>query len=156
MDHAAQHRLGRALGRMTVDAVAEQRAHDKLISEVSAFDMTQQIHLKVKGKIGRTPVITEVDVNFPYPFLMKVARSQTEGTKDRPHFGVGIEMATDHHITVEAHVRRWIENDSMFITGAQIRVMSVAPYAEKLTPYSAIVHLSFSGYAAPTEGDTEG
>jgi hypothetical protein len=154
--HAEQFRLGRALGRMTVDAVADQRRHDRLISEVSAFDMTQQIQLRIKGKIARTPVTHEVEVTFPYPFLMKVAQAQTEGPVGRPHFASGVEMDSDHHINVEAHVRRWVENDSQFITGATIRVMSVAPYAEKLTPYSAIIHLSFSGYASPTEVDTEG
>lgn len=156
IDHAAQFRLGRALGRMTVDAVTDKRKHDKLVAEASAFDMTQQMQLRVKGKIARTPVVKEVEVTFPYPFLMKVAQAQTEGTVGRPHFASGIEMDSDHHINVEAHVRRWVENDSSFITGATIRVMTVAPYAEKLTPYSAIIHLSFSGYASPTELDTEG
>jgi hypothetical protein len=155
-DHRQAQRLMRSLARVTFEMAADRQRHEDAVALVAGGDMAQYVHVNVDGKVGREAVYLQQEIEFPYPFLMRVARTQTEGPQDSPHFSTGVEVKTDGHVMLDAQIRRWIEDDSQFITGAVVRIAVWSPDAPKLTTYSAIVHLTFFGFAAPVEDDTEG
>jgi hypothetical protein len=150
-----RHRLGRGLARATVEATEARRRRDAELLPLSAGDMAQQVQLKVNGKVGKEPIITTVDATFPLPFLNKVAPNQHNNTPD-PTFAAGIQIVTGGLVILQAQLQAWIEDESSFVTGAKMRLIAFSPNAPRLRRYSAIVHLTFFGYAAPAEDDTEG
>lgn len=155
-EHVHTARLTRALDALTVGATEAERRQHHADRIVSGGDMAQHVRVELQGKVGNEPIYLEQRVSFPYPFLMKVAKLQTEGMTDRPHFNSGVELKSDSHVSIDPQVIGWIEDDSQFIRGAVIRCAVWSPDAPRLTRYSATVHLTFFGFAAPAEDDTEG
>jgi hypothetical protein len=100
-------------------------------------------------------VVATADVTFPLPFLNRVAPNQHNNTPN-PTFAAGIEIVTGGLVILQAQLQSWTEDESSFVTGAKMKFISYSPNAPRLRRYSAIVHLTFFGYAAPTEDDTEG
>lgn len=145
--------LAAGLGQATSEMVEQQRQRDADLFPVEATEMAQQVHVDVKGKVGSRYVSTETIVRWPYPFLMNVSQSQNDSTLETPHFNHGVELKTDDHVMVDAYVIGWIEDDAKLYVGAKVRIVVWAPQAAKLVNYDASVHLTFMGYAAPTEDD---
>lgn len=142
-----------ALGQLTAETLEEQRARDAAQFPIEATDMVQQIPVDAKGTATRHPVWEEQDVEFPYPFLMNVAQSQSDSSLETPSFATGVELRTEEHVVLEAYVRSWIKNDAELITGATVRLVAWAPEAPKGVAYDATIHLHFMGYAAAAEED---
>lgn len=156
-DHAAEHHLRRALGRLSVDVIEGARDRDQKISAVAACDMAQHVQMDIEGKVGRQSIFKEKVVEFPYPIMTQTASgSQSESTLDVPHFNAGVEVTTDRHLIVTPHVRRWNQDDSGWYVSALMRIAVWCPDATKVSAFSATVHLTFFGFAGPTDADTEG
>lgn len=153
MDRPPTSYLGAALGQMTAEMLEQQRQRDADQLPIEATDMAQQVHVDIKGKVGRKLLYTEVDVTWPYPFMMKVSQSQQESTLATPTFTPGIELKTADHVEISVYLLRWNENEAELIVGATVRIVVKAPEAPKLIDYDATVHMMFTGYAAPSEDD---
>jgi hypothetical protein len=149
--HKGPHRLRRSMGAMTVDLLEGQRAHDQELLPLSAGDMAQQVQFNVSGRAGKHPTYSEVDVTWPYPFLMRLAQDQVESYLQNPHFAFGVELLTDGFLLLDAQVRSWTADDSNMVTGARVRVSAWSPEARKKHKFAAVLHLTFFGYAAPRE-----
>lgn len=152
--HAAAARLASALGQMTSGVVEGQRGRDEELFALEPTEMAQQVHINVSGQAGRKRVTIEQVVDWPYPFMMVVSQSQNDSSLQTPHFNCGIVLKSDDYVMIDASVRDWIENDARLITGAKVKITVVAPEAPKMVPYDAVVHLTFMGFAAPSEDDT--
>lgn len=60
-------------------------------------------------------------------------------------------------VIVHSQIQEWVYNDSGLIVGAKVKVIAHAPgRTDAAVPFSGKLHLSFTGYASPTEDDTEG
>lgn len=59
-------------------------------------------------------------------------------------------------VIVHAQAQEWIYNDSGLIVGAKVKVIAHAPGEGTPVPFSGKLHLSFTGFAAPTDDDDEG
>jgi hypothetical protein len=150
-----RHRLARGLARATVEATDAKTQRERELLPMSAGDMAQQVQIKVNGKVGKEPVTTNADVTFPLPFLNKLAPNQHNNTPD-PTFASGVEIVTGGLVILQAQLQAWTEDESSFIVGAKMKLVAFSPNAYRLRRYSAVVHLTFFGYAAPAEDDTEG
>lgn len=156
MTHDGARRLADSLGQLAYgDAEAKER-RDAALEPLAAGQFNQQIQLPVTGRVGRTPVSIEIPVTWPHPFLTRVAGSRGGNGLTRPHFTSGVEMVSDAHTIVSVQVRQWRENDSGFIVGALMRIVAWTPDANRIQNFRCIVHLNFSGYAGPSEDDSEG
>jgi hypothetical protein len=62
-----------------------------------------------------------------------------------------VEILTDSFVNITCQVRGWIENESGWVMGANIRVLAFAPGAARGKVFRASAHLTFTGYAAPPE-----
>lgn len=155
-DHAAEAQLQRSLTALTAGV---PEAHEELERELEPTvdgHFAQQLQVPLSGEVGSTPVWTTFSVYWPHPFLMRVAPSRQAGSIKQPHFASGIELKSDARVIIEVQVMDWIENDSAFLKGAKMRAMAWAPGAGMNVRYSALLHMTFSGYAAPSDDDSGG
>lgn len=156
MSHDGAMRLAQGLGQLSYGDGEAKDARDAALKPLAAGQFNQQMQIPVSGNVGRTPVVKEVPVTWPYPFLTRVAGSRGGNNLTSPVFTSGIEMQSPQNTIVTVQVRRWRENDSGFIVGALIRVVAWTPDANRIQEFRAIMHLNFSGYAGPSEDDSEG
>jgi hypothetical protein len=148
----AEHKLHRAMARATIEAVEERDKRLAELAPLAAGDMAQQVQVSIEGKCGDRPIITELPVTWPHPFIMRVAsNSRRDSTLNAPHFNYGIELKSEGHVLIDCQVRDWTVDDDDTIIGAKIRVSAWAPQAPKKRAYSAIAHLTFTGYAVPAD-----
>lgn len=140
---------------VTVDLQDDAAAQRSEQDQIGASHVVQHVQIPISGYIGVSPLVTTVEVDFPYPFLMKVGPRQSKALAE-PHFNVGIVMKSEAHASIDVQVRDWIEDDSRFITGAKMKVRAWVPGAPRRVKFAATAHLSFFGYAGPRENDDEG
>lgn len=151
------HALERSLAALTVGVAEGQARIERESAPMRGGNMQQAVQIPVKGRAWRTPIWTDKDVYFPYPFFQNVDPSVNDGSLVNPHYGgVGVELSSDVHIMIDAQVRGWIEDDDTgAIIGAHMRLNAWAPTATKKHPYNATLHLTFTGWAAPDDDESE-
>lgn len=154
--HRDIERLRRSINALTIGVVQAQRTRERELGPLSAGDIVQQVQVPVSGRVGRTPVQDDFEVQWEHPFLTRVAKGQSTMSFDNPTFATGIELKSADPVMLNVHLTDWVEDDSSFIVGAKVRLSAWSPNAPKLSRFSGIVHLTFFGYAAPTEEDPEG
>lgn len=147
--------LGRSLAALTLGAAQAQAERETALATLDASDMSQVVQLQANGKAGVTPIWIERQVALPYPFVHQIDPTRADSGLSTPHFATGIELLTDGHVLIDAQVRAWIHDERDWITAAKVRVSAWAPQAAKPVTFSAVVHLTFSGYAAPSEDESE-
>lgn len=148
-------RLADSLGQLSYGASEDFEARERELEPLRAGRFMQNIQIPVNGKASSHAVSTEMRVSFMHPFLGTVGGSRNDGLK-RPHFNYGVEMLTASHVIIQAQVRSFVENETQFMVGAMIRVLAWLPNATKQHAFSAVLHLSFTGYAGPSEDDSAG
>lgn len=143
-------RLGRALGELTIGvhrSVAKNEAREQ---ELGGGTFMQYLTLDLHGRVDANLQVIDTAVDWELPFLMRVDPRNAKGRRD-PHFSSGVEILTNSFVNITCQVRGWIENDSGWVTGANMRVLAFAPGAARGTTFHAAAHLTFTGYAAPYE-----
>ena len=154
--HHEEAKLQRSLVNITADTIeAKQRREDEL-GPLRAGDLVQVVQVKIGGDAAQTPVWIEKKVRWPNPFLMRVAPSAGNLGQDGPHFNSGFTLETAEPVILHAQIRDWVETDSRFVTGAVVRFGAYAPDATTPRKFAATVHMTFYGYGAPQEDDSEG
>lgn len=156
-DHAAREALGRSLSALVIGTPEAKEERDRSLYHLRAQDMAQHIRVPINGKVGRLMLWAEVGLHFPVPFIMGLDRRGTEGSLDDPHVTYGIYMNTPGaSVVIQPQVTAWTTDDRGFYSGAQLRVGAFSPGAPKGVSFQAGLHLTFSGYGAPSEDDSQG
>lgn len=150
-----QNMLASGLDALTSGVIEGQAIVEAEDYPLASGEMIQRIHVPVAGVAGRSVVYDEIKVEWPYPIVNQLASGQHESDQEQPHFSSGIELLTDEYVFLDCQVRAWDQDDRDFYTGATVRLIAWAPQAAKVTRYGAVFHLSFIGFAAAAEDDTE-
>lgn len=153
--HGAQHRLQRSLRAITIGAPQRQRKLEAELAPLRGGDTAQGVHVPVKGKAGAVLSNTELTVGLPLKFLTRILVAEDDVEPTVPTFTYGYELLSDADVILTACVRDWIEDERGLIASARVRVSSLAPGASEQLPFNAVMHLQFTGIAAPDEGDDD-
>lgn len=146
-----QGSLQRSLAALTIGTVKAREERDAMLEPISGSNMIQYRQIPVAGKVSEKPVHAEVNVDWPYPIV--AAPAQTDSDQERPHFALGVELLSTEPVMIFATVIGWIDADDGWTEGARLRITAWIPRARKKHDFSAILHLTFSGYGIPTEDD---
>lgn len=153
--HRESVRLQRSLEALTIGA---SRKRDQLRAETEPLvggNMTQGIHVPVRGRAHAKMSHTLVTVGLPFKFLTRIVVDEDDVEPTVPTFTYGYELRSDADVMLSACVRDWIEDESGLIGAAKVRLSSFSPGASLNVPYNAVMHLQFTGLAAPDEGDED-
>lgn len=151
--------LERALADITIGVAQSRERRGKKLDYTAGHEMEQQIRMPIAGEAGNGWGHTDHGVGFKFPFVWLPAQ---RGAPFRtPHFSYGIEHqgGTVQLVLIHASVLRWNINSSSRVLGARIRYAASAPMleGESAVPFTAIAHLTFQGWAAPSEeGEVNG
>jgi hypothetical protein len=147
--------LARSLDALTIgnaEATEDREARDRVLQ---GTDMTQNIQIPVSGVAWREPVWTQIEVSWAYPFLNRIDRSRTDSDLEDPHFNYGCELQSDANVIIMAQIRDWIEDpETGWLIGAQVRVCAWCPQGRKKHSWTGKIHMSFTGYGAPSEDES--
>lgn len=146
--------LERALLELTVGSKRAALAKQLANAQNSGGECAQHVKILVASTAGKHPQSIDFDVTFPQPFIY--APNQSTDSLPEPHFSHGIELTTAKVLPdIKPYLLRWKMDDSARYTGAVIRISAYIPNAPKLQKFTATLHLTFYGWAAPTEVEDE-
>lgn len=147
--------LSRGLSALTIDQQQASQDQENLDKVLRGYDMTQNVQIPCSGIAWREPTWAKFDIRWQVPFLNNIDRSRTDSDLDKPHFTTGAELQSDANVILTAQVRSWTTDpETGWLVGAQVRVCAWCPQARKKHPWTGVIHLSFTGYGAPSEDDT--
>lgn len=155
MSHREVQRLQRSLAALTIGASKAERKIEAELAPLRGGDMTQVVHLPVKGKAGAALTSVEMTVGLPHPFLTRIVVDEDDVEPQEPTFAFGYELASDAAVMLTGCVRDWIEDDSGLVGAVKVRISACAPGSRSKLSFNATAHLSFTGLAAPDEGDDD-
>lgn len=153
--HRAQVRLQRSLTAITIGSRQAERRLEAEIGPLRAGDMSQAVHIALKGNAGSALSATNVTTMFHYPFLTRILVDEDDVEPTEPTFGFGYELQSDAPVMISACVRDWLEDERGLIVGARLQLLAVAPGATAQLPFNAVAHLTFMGFAAPDDDDDD-
>lgn len=144
----------RVLQGITIGVVQEQHRRAESAAELGLREIEGQFQFDISGQAGTTIAWDESDCSFDYPFYY--APGMRDSDLETPHmtYGAIIESATP--VAVVACVREWKQDptDDSYI-GATVAIGVFSPGAEAAIEYGGAVHVSFQGYGALLEDETE-
>lgn len=145
----------RVLEGLTVGLLTDKAARDRQLGHSAGREVEQQVRCGVQGELGNGWSHVDRDIYWTLPFVW--APAQRDAPYKTPHFSYGIEMrtGTTELVIVQAHILKWIVNDSSLVEGATIRFAASAPNSTSAHTFAAVAHLTFQGYAAETEEGEE-
>lgn len=147
-----QGQLERALTQVTIGMLQDYLAREKNLEAGRSGEYDQQVEFPISGTAGSAWGSADVPVTWEHPIVY--APTQRTVPFEKPHVSNHIELPTTTELIVAtAHVISWNQNDNGWYIGATVRVAVCAPNATDTVPYSGTVHLTFQGYASPTDGD---
>jgi hypothetical protein len=146
----ATHSLTRSLEELTIGVHRSLRKNEAREGQLGGGTFMQYLTLDVHGRVDSSLQAIDIPIDWELPFLMRVDPRNANGRED-PHFTSGIEILTDSFVNLSCQVRSWIENESGWVMGANMRVLAFAPGAARGHTFRAVAHLTFTGYAAPYE-----
>lgn len=116
-------------------------------------EVEQQVRVPLEGEASNEWGYADKEVNWELPFVG--APAQRDAPFTTPHFSYGVELGAGSGslIVIHASIVKWNTNIQGYIIGAVTRFMASAPGGEGVA-YTAVMHLSFQGYAAEFEADT--
>lgn len=154
--HRARREITNALSTMTVDAVEAKEARQKALRPMASGDTAQIFQVPVNGKVGKKISHVDFRVTFADPFIMQVGPTQTDMLYDWPQFTSGIQMQSKRPILMDVQVLEYGTDNAQFVTSAKCRLFAWSPEARRKFDFHAMVHLTFIGFSAPQEDETDG
>ncbi len=146
--------LERSLTALTIGVAIDAKDRARALDANRTGEYEQQIHQPMAGNAAAAHGFVDATVYWEMPFLY--APAQRRVPFETPHFVFGVEhlQSTGVLVLVDAHVIGWVVSPEGWYTGAKVRLSAVAPTlgSGALEPFSAIVHMSFQGYASFAEG----
>lgn len=145
------HALHRAVADMTLGVAQSTRKREARDREMGFREVQQQYQIEIAGEATGVWGFAETSITFDYPFFY--APAQRDSDLDRPHFWFGAEL--DFLGAVSAVVTAWDTHPRTgAITGATVAV-GVVTQAGAEVGYQGVVHLTFQGFAALSEDETD-
>lgn len=144
------HRLSRSLEELTIGVHRSVRKNEAQESQLGGGTFMQYMTVDVTGQVGSSLTVIDVPVDWEVPFLNRVDPRNAKG-RINPHFASGVEILTDSYVSITCQVRSWLENEQGWVMGANMRVLAHSPGAARGQKFRAVLHLTFTGYAAPSE-----
>lgn len=144
------HSLTRGLEELTIGVHRSVRKNERQETQLGGGTFMQYMTVDVNGLVDSMLQVTDVPVDWEVPFLNRVDPRNAKGRVD-PHFTSGVEILTDSYVSITAQVRSWLENEQGWVMGANMRILAHAPGAARGQKFRAVIHLTFTGYAAPSE-----
>lgn len=133
--------------------------------------IVQQMQVEVSGRLYYTDwVAADYTVAFRQAFLGRVSPTTSDGQLPNPTFGDSYEITsysdTDGEpilnyeddpvipiLIYHSQVTEWLLDSSSFLKGAKVRTVGSVPDPNGYVPTevlaTAVIHLTFTGYAAP-------
>lgn len=130
---------------------------ERALADTRTGKYKQMVHVPLSGEAAATPAFVDKVVNWEFPFLY--APLQNRMPFPTPHFEDGIEITAGQGtlIRIDSQVIGWTLTDEQWFVGATVRFTIVAPAADPASttasPFSAIAHLGFTGWASGPEFD---
>ena len=143
--------LERSLVALTIGMHQGAKDRRNALASSHSGEYDQQIQLAVSGQATSTWVFTDTPVTWEHPFVY--APLQRDPPFLTPHVSTHIEFTSvpSDLVVANAHLIGWIQNAQNWFIGATVRVAVCAPLAPGTVSYAANVHLTFEGYACPTD-----
>lgn len=145
--------LARSLNALTVGVVKAREAREEQLAPLRLGNIIQALQVPLSGKVAEKPQRIEIPVSWPYPFVY--APAQTDSNLELPHFAPGIELLSPSPVIIIAQLHGWTRNDEEWTTGATVGVTAWIPGAKKKQEFTALLHLTFTGYGAPSEDEDD-
>jgi hypothetical protein len=145
--------LERSLAALTIGIQHGTAQRKRALKDTVTGEYEQQVHVPLDGSANTGWAFTDAAVQWEMPFLY--APLQRRVPFPAPHFTYGIEMTAGKGelVVIHAHLVGWTITDAQWYVGATVRFAVCAPNALAASPFSAVGHLSFEGYATMAETD---
>lgn len=140
------NRVQRSLSGMTLGLLADSEKRKAIDKHEGLMEFDQQYQLTFSGEGWRAPVWSEVEVSFGAVFVDSPEMRETPYGK--PTFTYGVQTAD--FILMQVSLVKYYRDESLYFTGAQVRVGVWIPFVEMrdAQKFSGILHLNFQGYGA--------
>lgn len=151
-EHRAHAALQRSLSALAVGNPKERERADAELATLRPGNMVQVVTVPVSGSASAAPASAVISITFDHPFLSPLSPDENDLTT--PAFSSGAELQSVGEVIVHTQVVDWTYDDSGLIVGARVKAISYAPGTDPMA-FSGKFHLSFSGYASPTDDDDD-
>lgn len=146
-----QGQLERALMDLALGShQGRQERHEALLATRQG-EYEQQVQVQVAGAATSVWGYLDIPVTWEHPFVYSPLQRDIQF--ETPHVASHIEWTSTltDLVVAHAHVVSWNTNDQGWCIGATVRVAVQAPNTETQVNYQGTVHLTFQGYAFPTD-----
>lgn len=143
--------LERSLHKLTVGTQLDMRARERALAAGRSGEYDQQVRVAISGEATERWGYTDIPVTWEHPFIYSPL--QRKLPFEAPHYVCGVEFAKPPAalVIVVPHLIDWLQSDASWYIGAKLRVAVSAPGQTEPVAYSAVLHLTFEGYAFPTD-----
>jgi hypothetical protein len=153
-ERALAHDLDRVLAGLTIGVVRGKESADTRRREMSLGETMLQFQVPINGEGGTQVATDSFDLDFDTPFHF--APGQRDSDFDTPQYTAGVQLDGGAGVNVDVHVRAWKRDpDTDAVTGATVEVSTVAPGTLEPVPFNGLCHLTFQGYGALHEDESE-
>lgn len=152
-----QGALQRAFADALIGAHRARERHQRVLQTIASGEYDQQVQVPFSGVASAGWGYTDTAVSWEHPFIYSPL--QRNVPFETPHVTHHLEFTgkaeSDGLVIGLAHVIGWNQTDSGWYIGATVRIAICAPNASANVPYEGVVHLTFEGFAFPTDTGEE-
>jgi hypothetical protein len=143
--------LDRALAALTIGPILSEKHRRQALRDTHTSAKHQLIQLPVTGQAGTGWGFSRQKVKWEQPFLY--APGQWLVPFQTPHFHANFDVlgSGGQSLLLDAKVVGWKVLEEGWTVGATIEIGACAPNATAAVSFSAVAHLTFTGYAAAAE-----
>lgn len=144
----------RSLSSMIIGTRKAFEQRDSRRQEVALDDTVLLFQGSIEGHAGSAVDTTSLVIEFEAPFYN--APGLKDSDLERPQFSPGIHLENGSGVIVSAHISEWVQDEEQdATTGAVVEIAVTAPGVSELVQFTANLHLTFRGLAAPLEEENE-
>jgi hypothetical protein len=146
--------LPRVMQNLTIGVVRETQERERRALALGLQEIDQQFQIPVSGSAGTTIAWSSAAVGFDYPFAY--APGMRDSDLDVPQMTYGAVIESGTPVVLTAVVTDWTrEPTDDSITGATLQIGAYSPGAAAAIDFGAFLHVTFQGYGALLEDETE-
>lgn len=144
----------RVMQGLSIGNVQETTKRDKRARELGLRELEQQFQIPVAGSAGTVIDWDTTSCDFDYPFYF--APGARDSDLDAPQMVYGAVIESGSPVVIAACVTGWKQDatDDSYI-GATVALGAFSPGAVEAVAFGGSVHVSFQGYGALLEDETE-
>jgi hypothetical protein len=150
-----QGALERSIADMLIGTQRALRKRERALESISGGEFDQQVQLPVSGVAATTWGHADSPVSWEHPFIFSPLQRNPQFPTPQVTHHFEFTRTPSDLVLVTANIIGWNENQSGWLIGAKVRVASCAPNSTGNIPFTGILHLTFEGYAFPTDSGAE-